>query len=118
MTFFFDTNVCIGYIFRWNPWHEKAQDLFSQEKEIFWSDTVKEECKKVFLELVQEYTIFLINIKDKVVESYKGSFFKNDLQKMVKNIPVTKNRQNQEIIDKNNVISSIFEDEGWYDIKR
>ena len=93
MNFFFDTNVCIGYIFRWNPWHEKAKSLFNQEKESYWSVTVKEECAKVFQDLVQEYTIFLINIKERVDNSDKGSFFKSDLHKMIKNMPVTLNRQ-------------------------
>ena len=38
--------------------------------------------------------------------------------KLVKNISVSLNHKGKEIIDKKNVVSTIFEDEGWYDIPK
>ena len=118
MTFFFDTNVCIGFIFKWNPWHDQAIILFNKECDSYWSETVKEECIIVFQKLVREYIVFLNNIKNKILTAQKDFFLVTDLFNIVKQINVTLNHEGKEIIDKIKVISTIFEDEGWYDISK
>ncbi|MCL2157705.1 MAG: hypothetical protein FWH54_06760 [Methanobrevibacter sp.] len=118
MTFFFDTNVCIGYIFRWEPWHEKAKNLFNKNELSYWSDTVKDECANILQKLVQEYIIFLNNTKDKITDSKKNSFLMNDFLNIVKDIPIRLNYDGKEIIDKFKVIYDIFEDEMWYDVSQ
>jgi predicted nucleic acid-binding protein len=116
MTFFFDTNVCIGYIFKWNPWHETAEEIFEKETGSHWSQTVKDESKNVFNILIKEYNKFLDNVYHSILESDKDIFNEEDILEIASEINVKKNLKKRDIIDKERVIKSIWEENGWYDM--
>ncbi|MDR3062784.1 MAG: hypothetical protein LBU40_01420 [Methanobrevibacter sp.] len=115
MKFFFDTNVCIGYIFKWDPWHIKANSIFNKNKELYWSETVEKECREVFNRLKNEYISFLDNLKNKLLAHNKYILYEKDLLKIGKTIPVGKNKNKKDIINKFKIISSIWEEKGWYE---
>ncbi|MCR5027226.1 MAG: hypothetical protein K6A34_07285 [Methanobrevibacter sp.] len=48
MNSFVDTNVSIGFMFSIDPLNNKAISVFNEYGDIFWSNCVKKECKKVF----------------------------------------------------------------------
>jgi len=102
MSFFFDTNVCIGFIFKWDPWYEKAKEILMKKKSSYFSDTVKEECGKKFNILNKEYIKFLDNLEDKVTKSPKDIFMKNDLIYISSKIPVKKKHNGKDFINKKN----------------
>ncbi len=59
MPLFFDTNVPIGYIFKWDPWHIYAKNAFESNDLKYWSNTVLEETHKKLIELKDDYSNFL-----------------------------------------------------------
>ncbi|MDR0911044.1 MAG: hypothetical protein LBM96_00400 [Methanobrevibacter sp.] len=71
MSLFFDTNVCIGYIFKWDPWHEKAVGLFNEDIGSYFSQSVLEEIFKVFNTLVNGYIRFLEKLNYEIFNSEK-----------------------------------------------
>jgi len=116
MSFFFDTNVCIGFIFRWNPWHDKAKEIFQEKVPSYWSDTVKNESIYVFNKLNREYDNFLYKLKNGIINYKKDLIKKEDLNKISSKISVGKNQAGKDIIDKNRIVSSIWEDKRWYEV--
>ncbi|MDR1721683.1 MAG: hypothetical protein LBR24_01380 [Methanobrevibacter sp.] len=117
MVFFFDTNVCIGYIFKWDPWHSKSNELFSKDENSYWSQTVKEEVFNLFNKLVEVYLNFLDNLKKEIINHNIDVFKINDLLKLANKVTIQKNRQ-KDMINKNIIVNSIWDENGWYEVTK
>lgn len=59
MSYFFDTNVCIGYVFSWDPWHDSSSTVFLEGKNLYWSDRVKKESKNKYRTFIRKYRTFI-----------------------------------------------------------
>jgi len=105
MSLFFDTNVLIGYIFKWDPWHSYADNTFKDNRKKYFSDTVEYEMGKKFQELLRKYTCFL-NLLIRKLQSLNGFLTKEMLLKIA-------NQINIKNINKLTIIESIWADEGF-----
>ncbi|MDR2545051.1 MAG: hypothetical protein LBD03_05840 [Methanobrevibacter sp.] len=117
MAFFFDTNVCLGYIFKWDPWYTKSKELFKKDEDNYWSETVKKEVYDVFNNLLYEYVIFLDNLKHEIINHNINLFKKNDLIKLSNNVSVQKTH-GKDMINKNIIINSIWDENGWFEVTK
>ncbi|MCL2115630.1 MAG: hypothetical protein FWH29_05345 [Methanobrevibacter sp.] len=105
MSLFFDTNVLIAYIFKWDPWYSYAKNTFKETSNSYFSDTVDEEVSKKFQELLKKYVCFL-DLLIRKLQQFKGFLTKKDLLRIANLINVKK-------INKLKIIESIWDDEGF-----
>lgn len=67
MSFFFDTNVVLGYCFRCDPFHNDSINAFLLGGDFYWSNKVKNEFKKVHHEIKHLLSTFLTDLYDFVL---------------------------------------------------
>ena len=103
MSLFFDTNVLIGFIFKWDPWHSYAKNTFKEQCKKYFSDTVEEEVNKKFHKLLKKYVSFLDMLIRKL-QSSNGFLTKEDFLKIAHQINIQK-------INKLKIAESIWVDE-------
>lgn len=107
MPLFFDTNVPVGYIFKWDPWHSYADKAFANGDSKYWSQTVVNETHKKFKEKKQDYSYFLSDVY-RLLEKKKGFFKKDDLISFA-----LKSRSSLKNDKKIIIIEKIWESEGF-----
>lgn len=106
MPLFFDTNVPIGYIFKWDPWHTYANNAFKNPDPKFWSSNVLNETNNKLDEHKQNYINFLYDVYHKIKNS-EGFFRKDDILSLANSSEV-----DLESKKKQSVIESIWDTEG------
>ncbi|MDR3223574.1 MAG: hypothetical protein LBT66_07595 [Methanobrevibacter sp.] len=108
MSLFFDTNVLLGFIFKWDPWHSYATKVFKDNCIKYYSDTVSKEYNNKFREMIDKYNS-LLSIIISELSSSEGFMSKEDLIKIA-------NKNNIKHIDKKlkkSIIDNIWEIEGY-----
>ncbi|MDR0911807.1 MAG: hypothetical protein LBM96_04300 [Methanobrevibacter sp.] len=115
---FFDTNVCIGYIFKWDPWHEKATELISNHIESYFSQTVLDEIFKVFNKLIKEYIKFLEQLNQEILINKKETFYESDLIQLSHKLQIKIENSKNKSIDRERIVMSLWNDKGGYDISK
>jgi len=78
MPIFFDTNVPVGYIFKWDPWHPYAESAFAIEDLKYWSETVKNETRRKIKEFKNSYSNLLLFLWSEL-KNTEGKFSKKDI---------------------------------------
>lgn len=107
MPLFFDTNVPIGYIFKWDPWHIYAKNAFESNDLKYWSNTVLEETHKKLIELKDDYSNFLHDIHH-IIRNQEGFFNKDDIMSLADSSEVDLESKKKHLI-----IESIWDKEGF-----
>ena len=83
---FFDTNVIIGYIFRFDSLYPQASELISQEGMWYYSYHVNKEITQVFNEKINDYNKLLVKICKELNRHADFDFIsKSDLQDAIAN---------------------------------
>lgn len=59
---FIDTNMCIGYAFKCDKWHEPANKFITNNNNTYYSDQVLEEFENKFEEIYTDIKIFMDSI--------------------------------------------------------
>lgn len=107
MPLFFDTNVPIGYIFKWDPWHNYANNAFKNPDLKFWSINVLNETNDKLDEHKQDYINFLNDVYYKIKYS-EGFFRKDEILSLANSSEVDlKSKKRQSVIE------SIWDTEGF-----
>lgn len=107
MPLFFDTNVPVGYIFKWDPWHTFATNAFNNGDLKYWSETVENETNDKLNDHTRDYLNFLNAIRYKLKIS-DGFFKKDDLIPLVNSSEIDLDSRKRRI-----VIESIWATEGF-----
>lgn len=106
MPLFFDTNMPIGYIFKWDPWHAYVLNVVEENDSKYWSVTVEKESYKKFKHFRKNYVdlLYLLwhELKRKEGFSSKKNLFK--ISESYKKLDDKKKRI---------VFKSIWENEGF-----
>lgn len=108
MPLFFDTNVPVGYIFKWDPWHTFANNAFKTKDSKYWSETVENETNYKLNKLKRKYSELLLCICHKLKHS-EGFFKKDDIIKWVNSFKINNLKHKKRVL----VIESIWATEGF-----
>lgn len=112
MPLFFDTNVPIGYIFKWDPWHTYAKNAFKKnafksKDSKYWSKTVLNETNKKLIEHKHDYSNFLYDIHHQL-KNQEGFFKKDDIISLADSSKVDLEFKKRRL-----VVESIWDKEGF-----
>lgn len=107
---FFDTNVIIGYIFRFDSLYPQASKLISQGGTWYYSYHVNREIKQVFNEKINDYNKLLVKIS-RILNRHNDFDFisKSDLQDKIAN------KGDIGKINKKNIFTAINQIWDYYD---
>jgi hypothetical protein len=97
MSIFYDTNVLIGYVFKWDPWHVYSLNSFKDKRKKYWSKTVQEEFNSKIEKMIENDKKFLSLIELKL-NNYDELLTKDKLLKIAFKIKI-KHRNKESIIN-------------------
>ena len=100
---FLDTNVLIALLFLINSLHPKAEKVFNQYTEFFWSQFVKDEFDKRFYVKQRNLQMFFQDLEIELKNPKKELYSINDLKKFVE-----KNYTDKIMDDAKNSINSFW----------
>lgn len=107
MPLFFDTNVPIGYIFKWDPWHRYANNVFKNKDSKYWSKTVEDETNFKLNEKKEEYLDLLYDLCHQL-KNLEGFLKRDDIISLANS-----SKSNLKLEKRISVIESIWETEGF-----
>lgn len=108
MPLFFDTNVPVGYIFKWDPLHTYANKAFEIEDLKYWSKTVVNETDHKLKDISGKYIELLNSIYHELKNS-EGFFNKKYLLTKAKSFKIKDLNLEKRMI----IIESIWATEGF-----
>ena len=76
MPLFFDTNMPIGYIFKWDPWHAYVLNVVEEKDSKYWSVTVEKESYRKFKHFRKNYIDLLYLLWHELNSPNQGSRYR------------------------------------------
>lgn len=83
MSFFTDTNLAVGYSVIHDKWHEKSKDFIDNNKNIYWSNLVKEEYEDKLEDIENASDFFLKRVKLILKNHYREFINYDDFEKYI-----------------------------------